>query len=72
MHPMKLETYIKLHDMTQEAFATKSGLSQASISRLLGKKKTTQRPSWHALAKIYRATNGEVTANDFFEVQAAE
>lgn len=69
---MKLETYLKLHGMTQEEFATKAHLSQASVSRILGRKTSSQRPGWDALVKIYKATNGEVTANDFFEIIAAE
>lgn len=60
---MTLAEYLSKHEITDEAFAAKVGLSQSQISRL---KRGKSRPSWPALAAITSVTGGKVTADDFF------
>lgn len=62
MRGMTLEQYLRNNRITDAAFGATAGLSQAQVSRI---KRGVSMPSWDAIAKIMKATDGEVTANDF-------
>lgn len=64
---MKLETYLDLAKLTQEAFAERVGVSQGTISRLMPQdgRPPLRRPSLALADAIRKATGGQVTANDF-------
>ncbi|MDO8534384.1 MAG: helix-turn-helix transcriptional regulator [Xanthobacteraceae bacterium] len=59
---MHLADYLKHHDLTRAAFASKIGRSEATVSRIVrginGPNRTTMRA-------IRDATGGKVTPNDF-------
>lgn len=50
-----------------KALAERTGISEASISRL---RKGLQVPSASAMEAIYKATGGRVTPNDFLGIAA--
>jgi transcriptional regulator with XRE-family HTH domain len=60
---MTLSDYLAETGETQDAFAKRVGTSQADISRYVSGKR---RPRKDVLIKIFAATDGRVTANDFF------
>lgn len=60
---MKLCDYLSANGMTLAAFAAKSGLSVPTVSRL---RRGLNRPDWKTLDAINAATDGQVTANDFY------
>ena len=62
-HPMKLCDYLTTNGLTLAAFAAMSGLSVPTVSRL---RRGLHRPDWKTLDAIKAATDGQVTANDFF------
>ena len=64
---MKLHTWLKVNDKTATWLAEQTGLSVSYISRLLEKDGAAEKrtPSMETCAKISRATDGKVTANDF-------
>lgn len=59
---MRLIDYRKKLGLTQAELAGILGLSQAAVARYEAGKRLPQRDE---LERIYRGTNGEVTANDF-------
>lgn len=59
---MQLVDYRTKHNLTQAEFGERAGLSQAAVARYEAGKRQPQRDE---MARIYAATNGEVTANDF-------
>jgi transcriptional regulator with XRE-family HTH domain len=59
---MKLGEWLKAEAMTQDQFAALSGISIASVSRLV---RGQQRPDWDTMQKIADATAGAVQPNDF-------
>ncbi len=60
---MKLETYLKKHDKTHEAFASEISVSAASVSRYVAGGRI---PTLDIMERIRTATRGAVTANDFY------
>ena len=62
MRVMTLEQYLRANGITDAAFGSAAGLSQAQVSRI---KRGVSMPSWDAIGKIMKATGGDVTANDF-------
>jgi transcriptional regulator with XRE-family HTH domain len=60
---MKLSDYLSANGLTLAAFAAKSGLSVPTVSRL---RRGLNRPDWKTLDAINEATDGQVTANDFY------
>lgn len=58
---MELKEYLK--DKTDEAFATAIGCSQSQVNRLRHGK---AHPSKEMVEKIHIATNGYVTASDWY------
>ena len=59
---MNLDQYISSHSLTNAEFASLIGRDTSTVSRL---RKNKTLPDWATVAKIYKATNGEVSANDF-------
>ena len=64
---MKLEDWLKARDLTQIQFAEISGVDQPTISRII-KDPHKRKPGWEVLVAIARATDGEVTPNDFLDI----
>ena len=62
---MKLSQYLETHSLTETAFAELVCADQSTVHRLRSK---GQIPGRDLMARIFEATNGEVTANDFFEL----
>lgn len=67
---MRLEEYIKRHSISVADFANRIGAgSRATVYRYISKKGDLRRvPSSEMMAKILLVTNGEVTANDFYNL----
>jgi transcriptional regulator with XRE-family HTH domain len=65
---MLLSEWLKREKIGVEEFGKRIGRSHATVSRWCTGKRT---PSFDALQKIMKATNGEVTAEDFFRSSAA-
>lgn len=62
---MKLHDYLSENSIKVEAFAARVRLSADSIYKYLRGERT---PNGHTISKIITATNGEVTANDFYDL----
>jgi transcriptional regulator with XRE-family HTH domain len=60
---MKLGTYLSKRKITDEQFGKLVGLSQSQVSRL---KRGVSSPLWKTVIAIEKATNGKVSAKDFF------
>ncbi|RXR28642.1 helix-turn-helix domain-containing protein [Sphingobium fluviale] len=58
---MRLDTYIASGVMSAADLARKTGLSAASITRIIQGK---QKPSFDAIRSIVEATEGNVSADD--------
>jgi predicted transcriptional regulator len=65
---MRLSEYLVLHRLSETAFAKHIGLSQAAVNRYC----KGRVPSPSALKAIIHATDGAVTANDFFNSPTSE
>lgn len=63
---MTLTSYLKKHSLTDDAFAALIDVERSTVTRLRGK----QIPKPEVMRRIAKATNGEVTANDFYGVAA--
>lgn len=64
---MTLKEYIKSKDMTNRAFADLADIEASLITRwVIGE----VRPSQLNYEKIYEATGGQVTPNDFFDLES--
>lgn len=59
---MTLDDYLRLTGETAEAFARRIERAPSTISRL---RKGETRPDWATMDAIKRATDGQVTPNDF-------
>lgn len=63
---MKLHHWLEKNNKTATWLAEKAGLSVSHVSRLIERDGVAEKsPSMETCAKIFDATNGEVTANDF-------
>jgi predicted transcriptional regulator len=60
---MKLAEYLGKRGVSPSRFAAEAGLQPSTIFRILSGERPT--PSIETLTKIMRASNGEVTPNDF-------
>ena len=71
---MKLSDWLKKEGKTGADLAGAIGCDDTTINRLIPKPGKLQRrkPSIDLAEKIARATNGEVTANDFMDVPNAD
>lgn len=59
---MKLARYLEINQISDSAFAETIGVSRQAVFRYKTGERFPERP---VLAKIFKATRGEVTANDF-------
>lgn len=59
---MTLREWLAEHHCAQKDFAARIERSEATVSRLAN---GTNRPDAETARRIYRATNGAVTPNDF-------
>lgn len=66
---MKLGDWLRENHMTHEDFAAKVDVDHSTISRIIPRpgKKQTRKPSFELVSKIAKATDGQVTANDFVD-----
>ena len=64
---MRLSEYLSRAAETYGAFAARTGITTASVSRIA---RGIQRPNWDTIAAIEKATSGKVTANDLAPVPA--
>lgn len=62
---MKLGDYIEMKNLSQADFGRIVGVSQAAIDRYV---RGARRPRYDIIPKIVNATNGKVTANDFYDI----
>lgn len=62
---MKLDAFIKTHGLTGEEFAAKAGISRSDVSKY---RSGRSKPKDDAMRKIFAATNGLVTPNDFYDL----
>jgi transcriptional regulator with XRE-family HTH domain len=60
---MKLADYLDKRGVSPSRFASEAGLQPSTVIRILSGARPT--PGIETLAKIMRASNGEVTPNDF-------
>lgn len=65
MNAMKLADYLKSKKLTQYAFAKMAEVTQAAVQRYATGKRI---PDDAVMLRIYSATNGDVTANDFYDI----
>ena len=66
---MKLSAYIKRERLKIADFAEKISVHEKTVCRYLGGKRI---PNSEVLKRIFVATEGEVTANDFFSTDDEE
>lgn len=66
---MKLEQYLKNHDIKPVAFAASIDVAPSTITRILRGERT---PRIDLIAKIKAVTGGLVSADDFMESEAAQ
>jgi transcriptional regulator with XRE-family HTH domain len=59
---MTLTEYLDQNNMTESEFGALIDRSQSAVNKL---KNSKRRPDWETLDRIYKATKGEVTPNDF-------
>lgn len=59
---MRLTDYLSTHGISIGEFATEVGVNQTTIYRFIN---GSRRPSWDAMAAIYKATKGAVSAEDW-------
>lgn len=64
---MKLKDWMAANEVTRPAFAICIGKSAESVRRY---EEELRIPDREAMAAIARETKGEVTANDFFDIEA--
>lgn len=65
MPSMTLDRYLSEQKLTQHAFAKRIGVTQSRVSRILSGGTVPGR----LLQRIYEATDGAVTPNDFISVE---
>lgn len=66
---MTLSEYLKLKGETAAAFAIRTKISDATISRLA---RGLNRPDWRTVDTIMAATQGAVTPNDWLATKRAK
>lgn len=62
---MKLGAYLDLREITLDAFGEKIGRTRQAVSRYVAGDRI---PDRETMVKIIEATEGAVTANDFYDV----
>ena len=66
--PMQLSHYLSQNELTATAFAEKIGRHKSTVTRIL---RGEMRPDLDTMQRILDETAGQVTPNDFFDVQAS-
>lgn len=66
---MKLADYLSLHQLSETEFASRAGISREMVNRL---KNGQIWLSSETAERIYRATDGTVTPNDFLAERMGE
>lgn len=66
---MKLRKYIKSNNLTLESFSVKSSFSYTALLKWVYGSRI---PSKKYMQIIYKKTNGEVTPNDFYDLNEEE
>lgn len=66
---MNLHQYLDQNAETDAAFGARAGLSQSQISRL---RRGVSQPSFDAIRKIAKASNGLVGAEDWMPIKESE
>ena len=61
---MKLSDYLARVDKTRAQFAAEIGVDPITVGRYVT---GTRRPRWDTMARIAKATQGQVTADDFLD-----
>ena len=64
---MTLEAYLQGRNLTHDEFAKLIGCEQPTVTRFVNGKRI---PSPDLMRRIAEATDGQVTANDFFGIAA--
>lgn len=64
---MQLANYLSANSISPHDFAKSIGVSKETVRRYLADER---RPDLKNMQAIAKATNGEVTANDFFGIAA--
>lgn len=62
---MKISTYIKQNNLSQVAFAALIGVSPQAINTFCNEQRI---PRPDSMRKIFIATKGQVTPNDFYDI----
>jgi 3,4-dihydroxy 2-butanone 4-phosphate synthase/GTP cyclohydrolase II len=62
---MKLSVWLKTNRVGRSEFATLIGVSKGYVTQLCD----GAHPSFAIVTRIYQATNGQVTANDFMNLE---
>lgn len=60
---MNLRSYLSSRGISEAAFGAQIGVSQAAVNRYVRRSRIPTPP---IMAKIVEATDGQVTANDFY------
>lgn len=66
---MKLGAWLTGEGVTREAFASRIGVNEASVSRYINGDRVPRRK---IMLRIRKETNGKVTANDFLNEATAD
>lgn len=69
MEFMKILDYMKTNRLKQEDFAAQIGVSQGTLSRYINGSRI---PTPQVFASIYKKTDGQVSPNDFYDLEPAE
>lgn len=69
LRSMKLGAYLELQKITLEAFGKSIGRTRQAVSRYVAEERI---PDRETMAKIVEATDGAVTANDFYAPPSAK
>lgn len=60
---MNLRRYLTVSGISEAAFGAQIGVSQAAVNRYVRRARI---PTQQVMARIVEATDGQVTANDFY------
>lgn len=60
---MNLRSYLTASGISESAFGAQIGVSQAAVNRYVRRARI---PTQQVMARIVEATDGQVTANDFY------
>lgn len=67
--PMTLEDYLTTNEITDAEFAKRIERDPGTVSRL---RRGLTKPDWQTLPRIFDATNGAVTPNDFLPAEPTD